>query len=345
MKLDINNQHHAETLARYLSGEMDKDEQAVFEKQVTETEENSKEIQDMKKQWKAISHLRETKNPDTGNAWNKLHTRFINENLIPIQVVALKKQIIPVLLRYAAIAIILVGVASIIYYLSRDSKPTVEMVQVNTGNESNTLIKTLTDGSVIYLAQNSVFSFPKSFESTSRNVELTGEAFFDIASNPARPFIIETGEAIIEVLGTAFNVKTNNGTNFELIVDRGKVKVTMKKNLAKSESVVAGESITAINNSLIKSKTNGSDMHAWYKKRMQFKDESLRNILSVLNRNFNTNFVTANQEIGNRKLTVTFSNETSETMTELICQALNLKSQTIDDSIILSDSEAGTKRN
>ena len=108
-------------------------------------------------------------------------------------------------------------------------KPALEMVQLNTGNEANTLIKTLADGSVIYIAQNSLFSFPEEFESGSRNVELKGEAFFDITPNPDKPFIIETDEALIEVLGTAFNVKTQNGKGFRAFCRPGKSKSYIEK--------------------------------------------------------------------------------------------------------------------
>jgi transmembrane sensor len=113
----------------------------------------------------------------------------------------------------------------------------------------------------------------------------------------------------------------------------------------KGELVVAGEKITSINNHIVKSKSNGIDSRLWYTRRMYFKDESLKNILSVLNQNFNTTFVTANEDIGKRRITVTFSNETVESMTEVICQTLNLKSQTNDDSIVLSDNKTGARGN
>ena len=77
---------------------------------------------------------------------------------------------------------------------------------------------------------------------------------------------------------------------------------------------------------------------------MHFKDETLQNIINVLNRNFNTTFVLADNETGKRKLTVTFNNETAETMTELICVTLNLKSQTINGSVVLSENKEDAKQ-
>ena len=344
MKTNDNNQLDSETLAKYLSGEMSGVELRDFENEIAVSEENKTSIEKMKKQWSAMKGYTEQDSPDAGKAWRKLHARLENEKLIPSVVSATKSRLVPMFLKVAAVILILLGIGSVIY-LQLSRRPSVEMVQVNTGNEANTLIKTLGDGSVIYIAQNSLFSFPKEFESDSRSVALKGEAFFDIASNPEKPFIIETDEAMIEVLGTAFNVKTQNGNGFELIVDRGKVKVTLKNDPSHSELVVAGEKISAVKNNLVKTKHTANHPNMWYKQNMHFKDESLQNIISVLNRNFNTTFAVAEKETGNRKLTVTFNNETAETMTELICVTLNLKSQNINGSVVLSENKEDAKKN
>ena len=345
MKLDINNPQHAATLARYLSGEMEDEDRREFEKYIAGEEENSKLIQTMKKQWKSIGGYQEPEAPDAIKAWDKLHARLVEEQLIPDQRIVAGNILRGKLIRIAAVFLVVLCTGAILFWSVNTHQPKVDMVQLNTANEPNTLIKTLGDGSIIYLAQNSLFSFPREFAPGQRNVELKGEAFFDIAPNPNKPFIIETDEALIEVLGTAFNVKTQNGSNFELFVDRGKVKVTLKNNPSKSELVIAGEKITSVNNSIVKSNHSIYGFPAWYTRRMRFKDESLQNIFRVLNRNFNTTFVTANPEVGNRRLTDTFDNESEEAMTELICLSLNLKSQVTNDSIVLSANKAEAREN
>ncbi|MEI8005207.1 MAG: FecR domain-containing protein [Bacteroidota bacterium] len=278
----------------------------------------------------------------TREAWDKLYARLKAEDLVPAQEVKPGNNLVYYGLRIAAVGFILL-VAGLALYLNLNRRPEVAVLKLNTSTETATLIKTLGDGSVIYLAENSLFSFPEEFKSDSRNVKLKGEAFFDIAPDASKPFVIETDEALIQVLGTAFNVKTKNGTGFELFVDRGKVKVTMKKHPSHNEMVVAGEMISTVDNSLVKSKHVAVAAGSWYIKRMCFKDEKLSNIITVLNRNFNTNFVVANEKIGKHKLTVTFQNETAVTMTELICVALNLKSQTINGSVVFSEVGKGAK--
>ncbi|MCX6241241.1 MAG: FecR domain-containing protein [Bacteroidetes bacterium] len=289
-----------------------------------------------------MEEIKDYRQIHTHQAWDKLYARLKADDLVPAREARAKNNLVYYGLRIAAVALILLGIGSVVY-ISMNGKPAVAMISLNTGNETNTLVKTLADGSVIYLSQNSLFSFPVEFTAASRNVELKGEAFFDIASNPGKPFIIETDEAFIQVLGTAFNVKTKHSDGFELCVERGKVKVTLKSDPAHSEMVIAGEKISAVNHSLVRSKYVAAAAGSWYKQRMRFKDEKLQNIISVLNRNFNTNFVLANNETGNHKLTVTFENETAATMTGLICVALNLKSQTINGSVVLSEIREGAK--
>jgi len=139
-------------------------------------------------------------------------------------------------------------------------------------------------------------------------------------------------------------VKTKNGDGLELFVDRGTVKVSLKADPSVSALVRAGEKISAVNNSLVKSNHTPGESGYWYRQRMEFKDETLQNIIHVLNQNFNTTFAVADNEIGKHKLTVTFQNETAETMTELICATLNLKSQTINGVVVFSENREGTKQ-
>ncbi|MEI6682091.1 MAG: FecR domain-containing protein [Bacteroidota bacterium] len=342
MNKDKNSRQDAGRIAKYLSGEMTGAESAAFEAGMAASGEEHDRMEELKKQWSALEGYQEATSPDTRQAWDKLHGRLQDEQLIPAYQQEVKSLFLPALLKIAALLLLLLTSAAVTYVIMH-RKPAVEMVRVDTGAGDRTLVKTLADGSVIYLAHHSSFSFPQLFGSQSRHVALQGEAFFDVASNPAHPFVIETDRALIEVLGTAFNVKNQQDDGFELSVERGKVKVTLKSDPSHCQLVLAGEKVSAVRNSLVKSKHVPGE--AWYKERMQFKDEPLRHILDVLNRNFNTNFAVAGAATGNHKLTVMFDHETAATMTELICMTLNLKSQTIHGAVVFSENREGAKPN
>src|SRR5688572_16316604 len=67
---------------------------------------------------------------------------------------------------------------------------------------------TLPDGSAVYLNASSTLTFPEVFAESERTVELTGEAFFEVVKNPAKPFVVKTNNIRTVVLGTSFNVRS-----------------------------------------------------------------------------------------------------------------------------------------
>ena len=215
MKTDRNGRSYDEQLARYLGGEMDDAETRTFEAEISVSGEELFRIEELKKQWKAMDQYNPDRTPDTPRAWEKLYGRISEENLMPADQPTAKGRKFYTYATVAA-AIVTLLVVGAIAYLNFRNGPAVEKVQLATGQDVRTLVKTLNDGSVVYLAGNTRFSFPKQFDSISRSVELKGEAFFDVAPDPSKPFIIETDEAVIRVVGTAFNVKTQNGHGFEI---------------------------------------------------------------------------------------------------------------------------------
>ncbi len=73
---------------------------------------------------------------------------------------------------------------------------------------------TLSDGSEITVNSESIVKYPVVFEGTQRNIQLVGEAFFDVKSDPKRPFIVTSGEHVVKVYGTSFNVKSYTNDNY-----------------------------------------------------------------------------------------------------------------------------------
>lgn len=332
MKLNINSTKDFEIIARYLAGEMSNEELSQFEKQIETFPGNKKVIVEMKKQWEQMESYKNKKEIDSNKGWQTLFNRLNADELIPENKIA-DHRLAPVWVKWAASVIVLMTITSISYYTIIRSTP--NLISLNTGAESNTLIQTLNDGSVVYLANNTTFSYPEQFSSDERKVNLNGEAFFDITPNPKKPFRIETDQVVVEVLGTAFNVKSENGDLFELVVERGKVRVTLKSDPSQTQIVLPGECISTKNNQLVKIKNENANYFAWKTKQMQFKDASLSNIINVINKNYKSNIKLLNQELADRRLTVTFYNNSLTTITELICLSLNLKKEEQSDSTII----------
>lgn len=138
-----------------------------------------------------------------------------------------------------------------------------------------------------------------------REVKLQGNALFDVVGSRSRPFLIETDLVRIEVLGTAFNVKSDELRPFELSVQRGRVKVTFKKN-CQEMYVQAGETVTLRKEGFHLSMNRDDAQFSCYLKHIRFKDEPLANILRVINLHSPEMQLKVTPSLEHRKLTVAF---------------------------------------
>lgn len=124
----------------------------------------------------------------------------------------------------AAVAAVLLVMFFVAFKLkNRNLNPVVDYKLVSTlAGERKTI--TLSDGSVIWLSAKSSLRFPDAFNGPTREIALTGEAFFDIAKDKKHPFIVHTGKLSTRVLGTTFNIDAVEGhANVVVALITGKV--------------------------------------------------------------------------------------------------------------------------
>lgn len=107
-----------------------------------------------------------------------------------------------------------------------DMEVVADVVRFNGGNRNELVY--LPDGSRVTLARGARIVYNRLMSGKKRNVTLNGEAFFDVAKNPERPFYIHTQRMVIKVLGTSFRVKTSHNEE-SVIVKTGKVSVYLKE--------------------------------------------------------------------------------------------------------------------
>jgi transmembrane sensor len=106
--------------------------------------------------------------------------------------------------------------------------------------EKGTQTVDLPDGSRVYLNQGSEITYPGGFDH-ERTVRLLGEAFFEIMSDPVNPFTVRSGNVVVSVLGTSFNVKqAGQAGEVEVYVESGKVRVG-KESTGEFITLVPGE--------------------------------------------------------------------------------------------------------
>lgn len=120
-----------------------------------------------------------------------------------------RKFSLPTFLRYAAIFISAVAITWFFKPSSSSdlSANKAHFFNIKVAYGSKTTIE-LPDSSLVILNSGSTLSYPDKFETASRTVKLTGEAFFEVKKNSRRPFYVQTKDVTIKVLGTKFNVKS-----------------------------------------------------------------------------------------------------------------------------------------
>lgn len=278
-------------------------------------------------------------NPQANQAWNNLYCRFEQEGLLDTDQARRRTR----LLRPTAFGAIAAGIALMcavgitLFFTDRsDVVGTDALVSLQNGKDNITLVATLEDGSIVYLANNTNLQYPEHFQSDKRQVSLQGNALFDVSGNSERPFLIDTRQVEIEVMGTAFDVKSDDGKPFELSVKRGLVKVTLKQN-GTSTLVKAGQTVTRSPKGLLVTTTPNNQQFDQYTNQMRFKDEKLSDILRVVNKNLPETMIEASPTLESRRLTVSFSEDSPETMAELICLALNLKYTRGGNKLLISE--------
>ena len=177
---------------------------------------------------------------------------------------------------------------------------------------------TLSDGSQVILNSGSELKYRKNFEKEKREIFLKGEAFFNVAKDSLRPFIVQSRETTTTALGTSFNVSAYSDETLDISLLSGKVVVN--KGAFKEESVVLfpGEAlkIDSGKDQLVKSTFNRDMVIGWTKKQILFKKTPLLEAIRVLENWYGVQIQVKNQPIHPILLSGKFKEETLENVLE-----------------------------
>jgi len=195
--------------------------------------------------------------------------------------------------KYAAVFLLLV-ITGLSYYILTDKKyDTVsDMIECYVPHgEQRTLV--LSDGTTIQLNSGSLAIYPREFKGDTRQVYLSGEAWFEVEPDSEKRFIVSTGPLKIEVLGTKFNVESYPGAeNITTTLEEGAVKVY--KSILPDKSIVMEPSDRLVYSNakdefnLVRVKSE--EYRAWTKNQVWFVNQPLSDILKTIERRYNVTF-------------------------------------------------------
>lgn len=236
-----------------------------------------------------------------------------------------------VFMRIAA-AIVFIFVSGYIIFKLTGKEQTERLIAVN-----HTLERTLPDGSVVTLNSGSEIEYPEQFKGSERRVKLKGEAYFNIKHNSASPFIVNTNQAAIKVLGTQFNVNSNKKF-VEVILTYGKVELYSNTNSSLKETLLPGEKATfdCSTEKMVKTENTDNNYMSWKTGILLFEGASLKSIAEKLSTHYKKEIKISDKELENLILTTKFENQELESVVKVICATLNIKATFNNDLVEFS---------
>ncbi|TLU95967.1 FecR family protein [Dyadobacter sediminis] len=223
------------------------------------------------------------------------------------------------------------------------------LVQEENNSEKARLVL-LEDGSSVLLQPKSRITYPIKFEHGKREVFLIGEAFFEVAKNPNKPFFVYAHTLATKVLGTSFKVSAFDDSEVKVVVKTGKVSVfpMTKEALSKQQSndrlggmvltpnqqIVFAAKELRLTRSLIPNPTL-LEMPI-QRQSFEFKGTPISEVFAALERSYGVKIVFDAEVMRNCYLTASLSDEPLFEKINLICKTLGAEYEQLDASIIIN---------
>ena len=312
-----------EKIAKVLSGTCSLQEKEELDAWRKEAVANEEEFSRFKKIWELAPPSSDFK-PDVERAWHKVQTCIFNHEP---EISAKKPQLSVSVFQQpwaiaAAVAFLMLG--SGIFFISKPksfSLSGAELAVKETGaHEKQELI--LDDGTRIWLNDNSRIFYPASFEGPTLEVKLEGEAFFEVAHLPEKPFVIQAGQGKVQVLGTSFNLDASKGV--EVQVSSGRVKFSFAEQEEKNSLILTAGEAAVLEGKSIRKEKQDPNFLAWKTGEFVFEDASLDEVFTSLEKYYSIKLSAGSPELLNCRLFARFQQQPLEDVLKVVGLTLNL---------------------
>lgn len=265
---------------------------------------------------------------DMESDWNR-----VSQSIGLDKIRALKKRRLAIAWKAAASIIVFLGIG----YLSQQYlfSPG-NMISVLAENETMQVV--LDDGSRVTLNSSAELFYPQKFRGNTREVRLSGEAFFEVERNPDKPFMVSIEEkAMVEVLGTSFNIRSEErGESISLLVVEGRVALSDAKGNLPGIILEKDEQATLRQGILQREEAVNKNMLSW-KTGMLFFDQSfIGDVVNQLESHYKRNILLNEDIPGDLMFTSTIDNQNLESVLEELSLVLGLTVSYEDDKILIS---------
>lgn len=201
----------------------------------------------------------------------------------------------------------------------------------------------LGDGSSVMLNSGSKLITPDIFESNKRVVELQGQAFFEIKPDSERPFYVHTNKAVIEVVGTSFDVRSYDDENeIRVVVRDGAVSMSSSLEETNRRLLSRGDigSLNRLTMDLHSSAVDDIDQYlGWMEGRLIFKSTPVPEVFAHLQRWFDVDIKTdvMSENLANKKFTADLKPRTIDDVMEVMAMSMDIDYIIEDDTVTIKN--------
>ena len=315
-----------EALARYAAGESSPDEARTLERWLAEEPSRQALLAALDR---SLGGLTASPTPglDVEAALERVRARMEEPDILPISAGPGLTKERPrasrrTILRMAASVILLLGGVLVWQRIRVPSAAPAQTFATGVG-ETDTV--RLADGTSVRLGPESRLTVIEAYGGTAREVELSGEAMFQVAHDEARPFTVRAGGAVVTDLGTAFTVRTDGDEGVRVVVTEGSVRLAPAGAAAGQGVVLAAGERGVLGPSGMPALEPGSPTDAdlaWTEGRLVFDDAPFARVAADLRRWYGVELVLADSSLAGRRLTASFAGEAPEQVLDVIALAL-----------------------
>lgn len=253
-------------------------------------------------------------------AWPEISSKLGIGERRSAPIIILNKNHFSLLIVAATIALLVAIGGLTIRFIEKNSagKFTIAATTVRTdeGEKAHIL---LADSTCVFMNSGSTMEYPTDYNIKERKVKLSGEAFFDVRTNPGKPFVVQLGRMSVSATGTRFNILSyGNESRIETTLEEGKIQVSIAGQ--ETIDIKSGQQVVYFvkTDKAIIRDVSTETYTSWKENKLRFDDTSFEEVLRKIARRYNVTFEIRNRDLLELKYTATFIDESIEDVMQML---------------------------
>jgi transmembrane sensor len=322
-----------ELIAKYLADEATQSETVTIEKWLRGNPENERILRDLKKAMRPSRSEEPDFTPSMEEDWMQLQDKLLtSEDTLKLTPGSSLRG----WYRIAA-SILLLVVSAIAIWFILDNKTTLWNGDRQFATVDSIRLVSLPDNSHVWLNKQTQLLASNDFGKKNRKVALEGEAYFEVAKDKTKPFVLTSGKITTTVVGTAFNVNFQTGGNVTITVTEGKVSVALGKNSAIFLNPGEAALYTEGFSKLTKQKNTDLNFLSWKTGVIRFEGTSLKNACLFLSKHYAADIRLKTTSLEQHSITTVLDNVELDEALSIIATTMDLRVEKKNSTIYFMD--------